>query len=318
MIVIYWRFLLFFWDSFVKKIKILYTACRCYSMPISFMSWIIPFVYALKKGGNVYYGILALLGILILHMATNLFDDVIDYIREESAVKKGLRDKFNFQEGKCICIFNGDLTLKGAVGLAVILFTAALLIAVFFIFNSGFELVWILIPAAILCLLYPVLGSEGFGEVLVAIIFSPLLYSGVYFVMIGDFSFQLLIFSISTGLLTVAVLHNHMLLDYKFDESNRKITLCTISGNQKNAFLLLCIFVMLSYVNLFVFFFIGKISMVYLIPVLSLPLAFKLLKTMKNHINNDNGKNSFLYKFMLAQNLLTVFTILLCISMVFD
>ncbi len=307
-----------FFDNFTKKAEILFTACRCYSLPISFMSWVIPFTFALKKGADIYYGLLSLLGILILHMAANLFDDVIDYIREKSAIDKGLKDKFNFQEGKCKYIFNGDLTIKNAFILCLILFILAFIIGVFFIYKCGFELLWLIILTAVLCLLYPVLGSKGFGEVLIAIIFSPLLYLGVYFVMTGDVSVKLLILSISTGFLTVAILHNHMLLDYKFDETNRKITLCTISGNQFNAYILLFVFVIMAYVNLFVFFFMGKIGIVYLIPVLSLPLAVKLLKEMKNHINAADDKKSFLYKFMLAQTLHTVFTLLLCASIILD
>jgi 1,4-dihydroxy-2-naphthoate octaprenyltransferase len=44
---------------------------------------LVPFVYALFNNGNILNGIIATIGVVILHLGTNLFDDVIDYIREK-------------------------------------------------------------------------------------------------------------------------------------------------------------------------------------------------------------------------------------------
>ena len=48
-------------------------------MPITVLSWIVIFIYALKHNGNAILGIVALVGISLVHMATNLIDDYFDY-----------------------------------------------------------------------------------------------------------------------------------------------------------------------------------------------------------------------------------------------
>lgn len=297
---------------FFEKIKLFFIACRGYSLPISIMSWIVPFLYGLFSQGSPFFGILALFGIVVLHLGSNIFDDTIDYAIEKIKVDKGLKKDFNFQKGKCQCIFDGKLTLKQYYIISFLLFSIAAAIGIYFFTIVGIKLLYIIIPTAALCLLYPILGCLGLGEVIIATIFSPMLYLGVYIVMTGNLSYDILLLSISTGLLTVAVLHNHMLADYKFDEKNRKITLCRICRNEKNAHLLLGIIILLAYINLIVCVLLNKLSIYYLIPFLSLPLAIDLYKKM------GNSNIDFLEKFMLPEKLLSVFTLLLCISIVAD
>lgn len=301
--------------SFVNKLSLFFCATRAYSLPISVMSWLVPFLLGLFNKGNIIYGIFSLLGIIILHLATNIFDDTIDYKREEILIKRGLKDSFNFQKGKCSCIFEGLLSLKQYYTISFYLFLTALIIALIFISLCGLKLLYIIIPCIILCLLYPILGCLGLGEIIVAIIFSPLIYSGVYFVMTKSFSADVLLISISTGLLSVAVLHNHMLLDYKFDTSNRKITLCRIVGNEKKSLFLLGIIIFLSYFNIFLLVWIEKLNNWYMITLISLPYAISLIRIMSKHIKNPY-EDDFLTKFKLPQNLLTYYTILLCIAII--
>ena len=219
-----------------------------------------------------------------------------------------------------------------------VLFTAALLIGIFFIGIWGLKLFYIIIPTAILCLLYPILGCLGFGEIIIGTIFAPLLYLGTYFVMKGYFSLNILILSVSTGLLTVAVLHNHMLLDYNLDKSNKKITLCHLCGSEKNAYYLLCSIVSGAYLNIIYWCFVNKLHPVYLLVLLSLPTAYMLLKVMLIHLNNpeqeikrnvfmgfmhelnkaEEKEKNFLTKFLLVRNLISCFTLLLCIAIVIE
>lgn len=299
-------------NLFLKKIAILFTACRGYSLPISFMSWLVPFLYALFSEGSLFSGLVALFGILILHMGSNIFDDAIDYTIAKKKIEKGIQKNFNFQKGKCIYIFNNELSLKQYYIISFTLFSIGLLIGLFFLLTIGLKLLYIIIPTAILCLLYPILGCLGLGEVIVATIFSPLLYLGVYLVMTGNFSSDILILSISTGCFVVAVLHNHMLMDYKLDEESRKITLCRLCKSEENALKLLGIIISLAYINILTWIILGKLNIYYLIPLASIPFAVKLYKDMKN------PNIEFLKKFLLPEKLLSLFTLLLCISIVVE
>lgn len=46
---------------------------------MTLLSWLVIFVYSLKFNGNVINGLAALVGIACAHLATNLFDDYMDY-----------------------------------------------------------------------------------------------------------------------------------------------------------------------------------------------------------------------------------------------
>ena len=322
--------------SFIYISNIWLTAVRAYSLPVSIISWLVPFIFGCFQNGDIKYGILSLIGIITLHMATNLFDDAIDYTREKQKIDKGLKKDFNFQKGKCACIFEGKLTLHQYYIVSFILFLISGIIAIYFIFLYGTNLLYIIIPSAILCTLYPLLGCLGMGEIVVAIVFSPLLYLGVFYSMTGFFSLEILLISISTGLLSVAVLHNHMLLDFKYDEDNRKITLCRLCRNEKNAFILLVIIISFAYINIITSVFLKLLSPYFLITLFSLPTAITLYKVMKQHIKNPNEKikttffmgntkaiknvpteqRDFLIKFLIVRNLLSIFTLLICIAVV--
>lgn len=295
-----------------NKLSVIFDACRFYSTPISIMSWIVPFLLGAFSGGNLFFGLLGLLGIIILHMASNIFDDAIDYTSENIKIKKGLKKDFNFQKGKCKYIFTNELSLKQYYIISFILFLCASLIGLFFLYVIGYKLLYVIIPTAVLCLLYPILGGLGLGEIFVAIIFSPMLYSGVYLIMTGTYNTDILILSISTGLLVVSVLHNHMIMDYKLDKKNRKITLCRLCGSEKKALALLGFIISAAYLNLAICIIFGKFSLYYLIPFLSLPYAIKLYKDMcKEHTD-------FISKFLLPEKLLSLFILLLCISITAD
>ena len=322
--------------SFLEKLNIWLVAVRAYSLPVSIMSWIVPFIFGYFQNGNIQNGFLSLIGIVTLHMATNLFDDAIDYTREKQKIEKGLKKEFNFQKGKCACIFEGKLTLKQYYIVSFILFLIAAIIAIYYIYLYGTNLLYIIVPSAILCALYPLLGCLGLGEIIVAIVFSPLLYLGVFYSMTGFFSIEILLISISTGLLSVAVLHNHMLLDFKYDEDNRKITLCRLCRTEKNAFILLVIIISFAYINIITAVCLKLLSLYFLIILLSLPTAITLYKIMKIHIKNPNEKikptvfmgntreiqkvpieqRDFLMKFLIVRNLLSIFTLLICIAVV--
>ena len=320
----------------IDKFALWFMALRGYSLPISVMSWLVPFLFASLNGGNILYGIIALFGIIILHLATNIFDDTVDYIRAKNDIDRGLKSDFNFQKGKCFFIFNNDLTIKDYIRASLILFIFSMLIALFFIYIYGIELLLIIIPTIILCILYPLLGCLGFGEIIVALVFSPLLYLGVYFVMTGSFSADILLISISTGLLSVAVLHNHMLLDFECDKINRKTTLCGICKTKQRALYLLGIIIFCSYLNICICVIFKLLSPYYLISLFSLPTAITLYKVMNIHIENPEteivknifmgntkeiekapkNQRNFLLKFIIVRNLLSLFTLLICISVI--
>ena len=66
---------------------------------MSIMAWLIPFSYGLHNHGNIWYGLIAFVGIICVHLGANLFDDIIDY--KNALIKQKNKFSLNLKKGKC-------------------------------------------------------------------------------------------------------------------------------------------------------------------------------------------------------------------------
>jgi 1,4-dihydroxy-2-naphthoate octaprenyltransferase len=251
-------------------------AARVYTMPMTIMSWLVVFVWGLSDDGNILLGILTLIGILLAHLGTNLFDDYLDY-------KKGVENIQNLKE-KCWYLKSGEATLAQTLFVVCIYFGLAALIGLFLTWKIGIGVAVIAFLAGILCLFYSPCTYIGLGEVLVGLLFSPFLYLGTYYVMTHGFSKELMLIAISTGLLVVAVLYTHMIIDFDSDKADNKITLCRIFRTKENSLYILTAMLILAYVNIGVLIWLKILSLEFLLVFLSLPNAYELVRLMVIHV----------------------------------
>lgn len=320
-----------------EKVVFWFNAARGYAIPIAIMSWFVPFIFGLTKGGNILYGLLALIGIVCVHLGSNLFDDVTDYYLEKKRIDKGLHTDFNFQKGKCKYILDGEATLLQTLFVSLGLFAFASIIGIYLTLMCGWQVLALILATAILCLLYPVLTYFAMGEIIVGIVFAPMLYLGTYFVMTKSFSPEIMIISISTGLLTIGLLHTHTFMDFDFDVKNNKKTLCALVKTKRNAVIAQGIIMFLAYLNIIISVIMGYLTPVMILCLLTIPTSVSLYKLMMLHIDNHeivvprtfwmgpmenwdnivkNKTESFMIKFLLARNVMLIFTVFICIAMV--
>ena len=106
----------------IKSILFWLENSRIFSLPMTLLSWLVIFVYALNENGNILNGVIALIGIAFDHLATNLFDDYIDY--------KKLTE--NSQKCKCLYIKEGKATLNDVLLVVVIYCAVAFLAGLIF------------------------------------------------------------------------------------------------------------------------------------------------------------------------------------------
>lgn len=306
---------------------------RAYSLPMSIMSWSVPFVFGITDKGNILYGIIALIGIIFAHLGVNMFDDFVDFlIAKKNANAEG---EIVLQKGKCAYLLNKELTLKQLALAICVLFALAVLCGLYLTVKTGFTVVIIAAIAGVIGLIYPLLSFVALGEIAVGVIFAPLLYTGVYYVMTGGFSWELFPVAISTGILTIGLLHAHMFLDIDYDKPNNKRTLCLLAGSKENAVRNQLYIMALGYINIIAFVLMQKIPNIYLITLLSLPTAVMLYNIMRAGIINPDEKihtniffgilenmqaykenRNFMITFMTARNVMVEFTILACLAKV--
>ena len=171
---------------------------RAYALPMSVTAWAIAFSAGIAAKGNVLYGIAALIGIVCAHLGANLFDDIIDYKNYLKKLKEqDIGKTINLKKGKCRCFIEGKITVLKALKVCGLLFGAALVIGAFFVEIYRLPVLELIAVSGVLCLLYPKSGYIGLSEIIIGTIFSPLLFSGVFYVMTAKFSSALLWFSLS-------------------------------------------------------------------------------------------------------------------------
>lgn len=314
----------------LNKILFWLNNARLFSLPMTLMSWIIIFTYSLKEGGNVINGILALIGIAFAHLATNLFDDYIDY-KTLSTNKEFME---NTVKSKCSYIKDGKATPNDLLKVVMFFCGISFLIGVILTIRCGWEIVGLAIIGGIITLSYAKLSSNGLSELAVGTAFGPLLFEGVYFVMTGRFSIEVFILSIAVVVFTIGLLYVHNLLDFDGDMCAHKKTLCCRIGNKNKALNLLILLYGLGYVMCFVLCFIGR-NIFYLLPTITVPLAIMLFVWVKMYNNNsqslpaikwwyyplDNwdkvkqeGTESFYLRLYQARNLMVWFSVLMLIA----
>lgn len=318
----------------VKNILFWLNNSRLFSLPMTIMSWVIIFVYGIKQGGDILNGILALVGISFAHLATNLFDDYVDY----KALSKDKKFFENSVKTKCSYIKNGSATLSDVLRVVVVYCVIALLIGIILFFRRGVGVLWLAFLGGIITLAYPKLSSVGLSEVAVGTAFGPLLFEGVYYVMCGNFSGFVLLLSIATVVFTVGLLYTHTILDFDGDMCAEKKTLCCRIGDKNRALILLAVLYFIGYMMCFSLALFGK-NLWYILPVITCPFAIMLYVLLKLYNNDksfvpeihwwyyplDNwdavekeGTESFYLRLYQARNLMIWFSLLMLVAILMD
>lgn len=316
------------------KIKFWLNNARPYSIPITLLNWLVIFVYSLYNGGNCLYGVIAYVGIALVHLATNLSDDYFDF--------KRLSCDVDFLESskdiKCKYIRNGSATMKDLRNAILIMLAVAGVCGVILFFTSGPLVVLFALCVLPIALFYSVLSSRGLGDVAVILAYGPLMFEGVYYVMTKNLSFDVLILSLACGLFVNTVLYAHMLMDFDEDVISGKTTLCTRLKTKENALNFLLFFYIAGYILMGVLAVKSK-NFFYLLPMLTSFLVFDLYRSLKifNHDKNylpkvkfyyhplDNWQNvkntpdaPFFLRFMFTRNISTWFMLLSCLAIIID
>ncbi|MDR0864455.1 MAG: prenyltransferase [Candidatus Symbiothrix sp.] len=291
------------------------------------------------QGFSIYLGILAIMGVIVGHLGLNLFDDYFDYRVKGSEFRDAMARKgFRARIAKCNYITSGQTTLQHLL-IACILFGAiALAIGfVIWLFRGNFIL-WIALLTAVLGISYsgaPLrLSYHGLGEILIGIMFGPLLMIGVYYSACGHFDWPVLFISVPVGLLVANIVYTHAIMDYEPDREVGKMTLAVWLKSKKA--MLACLLVLLAgaYASIIGGVVTGYLSPYYLLTLLTLPMAVALFYLMVEFVRHPEKKFSpqiwmgpmgdwkrfqaadldwFLIRWFLARNLLSFFCLIIIV-----
>ena len=287
----------------IKNICFWLKNSRLFSLPMTLLSWLIIFVYSLKLGGNVLNGVLALVGISFAHLATNLFDDYVDY--------KNLPE--NSQKCKCAYIKDGSATISDVLKVVLIYLVIAAGMGFVLFLRCGFPVIILAIIGGIITLIYAKLSQRGLSELAVGTAFGPLLFEGVYFVMTGRFSWTVFVMSVAVVIFTIGLMYVHTVLDFEGDMNVHKMTLACRLGDKNKAINGILILYGIAYVATILLGLMLKNYYIY-VSFLLVPLVFKLYNSLKTYTCGGEVKE-FYFRLLQARNLMVYYSIILVLCL---
>jgi 1,4-dihydroxy-2-naphthoate polyprenyltransferase len=238
---------------------------------------------------NFGYALLAGFGLVLTHGSANAINDYFDY---KSGIDLNVR-RTPFSGGSGL-VPEGKLPLKHALWVGIVTSLVALMIGIFFVIVSGWQLIPLLVAAALCLVLYtPVILKTHWPEWSPGLGLGILPVLGFYFVQTGQYDWVVLIASIPSGILV----HNLLLLnefpDVEADRKGGRKTIPIVFGMEAAGK-----FFRITTISVYIWIFCcvlatlitGSVVMpVYsLIALLTLPLAIKAMKGSKEY--NDLSK----------------------------
>lgn len=266
------------------------------SLPQSFLPSLLANSLAFKaKEFSFWLGLLAIIGVTIGHLGINLFDDYFDYKFKKSEfrnimMQKGFRARIN----KCNYITSNQATLTQLLIISVSFCSFSLGIGLIIWFFRDNFILYLALVTAILGFFYSApplrLSYYGLGEIIVGIIFGPLLMIGVYYAACGKIDHLVIFISIPIGLLVTNIIFVHSIMDYEPDKKVGKITLAVLLKNRTAIIFLYFIVLIIPFVCIFEGVFRCYLSLYYLYVFLTLPIAIALFYLMYQYIYYPDKK----------------------------
>jgi 1,4-dihydroxy-2-naphthoate octaprenyltransferase len=219
------------------------------------------------------YALLAFFGLLLCHISVNVLNDYFDYT---SGIDLEVR-RTPFSGGSGIL---PALLLKPrqVFWFGLVSFLLAVPIGVYFVFARGWDLLPLLMVAAVCTVLYtPLLTRLGWPEWAPGVGLGALPVLGTYFIQTTVYTIPAVIASIPSGILV----HNLLLLnefpDVKADKKAGRRTLPIVMG-KKNAGIVYSALTIVVYLWVIAWVAAGKMPVFCLLALLTLPLAVKAIR----------------------------------------
>jgi len=283
--------------------------------------------------------ILSVFGVAFGHLGINLLDDFFDYKKDNQAVRDRLNSRgIRARIAKCAYLTSGEVTVKQLFFVASLCCVIALLLGTIIFFERG-EIILILCAiTAFLGICYSGLpfrfSYHGLGELIIGLVFGPLLMMGVYVSACGEIAYQLFFISIPVGLLVANIVYTHSVIDFEADKAMNKKTLAVLLNKKSRMNAVSFLFIFLPFIIILFGIFLHILSFWYLFvfAVLYMAIAlFRMILLFQRNAqqkikpkwwmgNMENWKNIeavgidwFMIRWYLARNLLVFFCLIIVI-----
>ena len=225
--------------------------------------------------------LVTLLGMIFLHAATNMINDYYD-------VRGGVDTcEASTAQYRPHPLVAGDLKPGQVRTGALLLYLLAAFVGFYLAVERGWVVLWLGLFGLLASLTYtaPPLKYKyiALGELSVFLMWGPLMVEGAYFVQRRTFSEAAFWVSLPFGALVALVLLANNIRDLVHDRDRGILTLPILIG-RRNGIKLYVALVSVAYLAILWMSFLGPLRVWSLIVLLSLPLAYRLMKEFLNEI----------------------------------
>ena len=246
-------------------------ATRPWSFPASSMPVLVTVAWSWSRGCDVnwLFALWALVNIIFVHAAGNVWSDIADY-------KSGVDapDTYGVRT-----LVDGQFTVAEFRKLSLSLNAIAIIGGLLLVWLTGITLLYIGVAGILLSLLYPRLKYAALGDLVIIFCYSLLPMVGTSFIISGAIHWEVLWLAVPVGLITVGILHANNVRDIATDRRAGIQTFPLFTGHRFGAWLYAfeVIFPYLWLVALMIF----RLEPWWLgVSFLSMPIAVRNARTM--------------------------------------
>lgn len=312
--------------------------------PISLPQSMLPGLTALAISyGAASYSIIAaiacLIGVAFAHLGMNLLDDWFDYYSGSGEARQQVSSEgFRGRMVKYPYLTSSQATPRQLlVALCVFLAIAALMGGIV-LWIRGWKIALWALAALVIGVSYsggPLkLAYRGLGELVIFVMFGPLMMTGVAYAITGTVSSQIIWLSVAVGLLVTNIVYSHSVLDSIPDAKMGKKTMAHLMGGFKGQIFLSALLNTLPFILVIVAVILGELHPAFLSVLLVFPLAIWLVKSLTDFVYQRNekieihwwmgpmgdfdkyraaGVDWFLLRWLTARNIVQFFCLIVCI-----
>ncbi len=324
----------------MKQIKIWFNNARSISLPQSVLPALTAIALSISQDSFSYLNaVIALLGCIFAHLGMNLADDYFDYNNKgsecrQTLAKEGMRSRI----AKHPYLMDGSTSIKGLVVAICIFLLIAGICGAFISYIHGLPIIIIALIGLFLGISYSGfpfrLSYYGFGELVIGLMFGPLIMIGCYYSACGVFSHEIIYVSIPVGLLVTNIVYSHSIMDALPDEKANKMTFARLLHTNFAMLTFSAILNFLPFVIILIAVVFNKLSWAYCITFILLPMAIYLFCSLKKFVQNEDislnpkfwmgpmsqwedikeaGIEWFMIRWLVARNLISFFCLIIII-----
>ncbi len=251
-------------------------ALRPWSFPASSMPALVAFMYVFylhKQSGidaNWLLGVLSIIGAVFFQISGNLISDYFDY-------KQGVDREDTF--GSSRLLVNGTFAPKTILNLGIFFLLLGAALGLFIFYHTGLPLLCMGIFGVISAYFYYQFKYRALGDLLIFIVYGPLITLGTYYSMTCRLDWQVIALCIPLACITVNILHANNTRDISHDKRANIRTSAMLIG-LKASIVKYKALLIIAYLSIIVFVITGFLHWIVLLVLLTIPVAVKNCKIM--------------------------------------